>query len=222
MLRAVFAKSGVRGARWLDGQPKGDDGSGYDSPPTRHAHLSSTSSGFSDSYGPAMGNIHVRGNRGKLGVVGVIAAMLVCLAVVPSLAAAKPVWLCRPGKEHNPCTTSLATTLLSPSGEQLEVKKVKALKHRKVDCFYVYPTVSDQTTPNANLRIDPEERSIALYQAARYSQQCRVFAPMYRQVTLSAISRRAVTTGCSGSPTAAPPGRGKTYLHKTTTGAAWS
>ena len=34
------------GARWLDGQPNSDDGSGYDSPPTRHADLSSTSSGF--------------------------------------------------------------------------------------------------------------------------------------------------------------------------------
>ena len=139
--------------------------------------------------------------------------MLVCLAVVPSLAAAKPVWLCKPGKKHNPCTTSLATTLLSPSGDQLEVKKVKALKHRKVDCFYVYPTVSDQDTPNANLRIDPEERSIALYQAARYSQECRVFAPMYRQVTLSTIlnepSDRVQRIAYRSAARA-----WKTYLHK--------
>ena len=35
--------------------------------------------------------------------------------------------------------------------------------------------------------IDPEQRSIALYQAARYSQYCRVFAPMYRQVTVTAL-----------------------------------
>ena len=40
---------------------------------------------------------------------------------------------------------------------------------------------------NSDLSIDPEERSIALYQAARYSQHCRVFAPMYRQVTLAAL-----------------------------------
>ncbi len=45
----------------------------------------------------------------------------------------------------------------------------------------VYPTVSDQTTPLATMRIDPEERSIALYQTARYSQYCRVYAPMYRR-----------------------------------------
>jgi hypothetical protein len=42
---------------------------------------------------------------------------------------------------------------------------------------------------NANLHVDPEERSIALYQAARYSQYCRVFAPMYRQVTLAGINK---------------------------------
>ena len=55
------------------------------------------------------------------------------------------------------------------------------------DCFYVYPTVSDQPTTLSNRQIDPEERSIALYQAARYSQDCRVFAPMYRQVTVPAL-----------------------------------
>ncbi len=51
----------------------------------------------------------------------------------------------------------------------------------------MYPTVSDQPTTLSNRQIDPEERSIALYQAARYSQYCRVFAPMYRQVTVTAL-----------------------------------
>ena len=55
----------------------------------------------------------------------------------------------------------------------------------------MYPTVSDQKTGNANLHIDPEERSIALYQAARYSQYCKVYAPMYRQVTLAGIGSSA-------------------------------
>ena len=56
-----------------------------------------------------------------------------------------------------------------------------------IDCFYVYPTVSGQTTGNSNLQIDPEEKSIALYQASRYSQYCHVYAPMYRQTTLAGI-----------------------------------
>jgi hypothetical protein len=68
-----------------------------------------------------------------------------------------------------------------------DVDKVKAPRRPKVDCFYVYPTVSDQKTPNADLNIDPVQRSVALYQAARYSSECRVFAPMYRQITLGGL-----------------------------------
>jgi hypothetical protein len=113
----------------------------------------------------------------------------IALLAVPSGASAaqNSRWLCKPGKEPNPCKRGLKTTLISPSGEQLGVKNPKTHGRRKVDCFYVYPTVSDQQTKNANLHIDPEERSIALYQAARYSQYCRVYAPMYRQVTLKAL-----------------------------------
>jgi pimeloyl-ACP methyl ester carboxylesterase len=116
------------------------------------------------------------------------AAALACLGLLPGVAAAeRPVWLCKPGKQANPCATGLKTTLVSPSGEPLGTSEPKRRRPPKIDCFYVYPTVSDQQTPNANLRIDPEQRSIALYQAARYSQHCRVFAPMYRQLTLKAL-----------------------------------
>jgi hypothetical protein len=129
----------------------------------------------------------LRSTSGLGGVLGAIVA-LACLGGLPGDAAAEhPVWLCKPGKQHNPCSTGLKTTLISPSGERLGVKNPKRRKPPKVDCFYVYPTVSDQQTPNANLHIDPEQRSIALYQAARYSQYCRVFAPMYRQLTLKAL-----------------------------------
>ena len=127
-----------------------------------------------------------------LGVLGTIATLIVSFACVAALfvstaGAAEPVWLCKPGIANNPCEPSLRTTLVSPTGQLLGVRNVKAKKHPKIDCFYVYPTVSDQKTGNANLNIDPEERSVALYQAARYSQTCRVFAPMYRQLTLLGI-----------------------------------
>jgi hypothetical protein len=75
----------------------------------------------------------------------------------------------------------------SPTLKKLRVVHPKPVAHPAIDCFYVYPTVSGQPTGNSNLRIDPVERSIALYQASRYSQYCRVFAPMYRQVTLAGI-----------------------------------
>ena len=129
-----------------------------------------------------------------------VAALIVAavfLGILPSAAGARtgPVWLCKPGKNRDPCRRGLKTTQISPSGERLGVTKPKAVKHRRIDCFYVYPTVSDQDTPNANLHIDPEERSSALFQAARYSQECRVYAPMYRQVTVSALYGGQPITG---------------------------
>src|SRR5947209_8607075 len=115
-------------------------------------------------------------------------------------ASAKTVWLCFPGHRPDPCTPGLSTTVYSPTLKQpLRVEHPKQVAHPGIDCFYVYPTVSDQRTGNANLHIDPEERSIALYQTARYSQYCRVFAPMYRQETIVAIGN-----GAFGKPTTTP------------------
>src|SRR4051794_32009900 len=120
---------------------------------------------------------------------------LAALLSPSALAAKKPkkvrdttTWLCKPGLADNPCAPGFATTLISPSGGVVGTTTPKPDANRKkTDCFYVYPTVSDDTTTNSDLSIDPEERSIALYQAARYGLHCRVFAPMYRQVTLQAL-----------------------------------
>ncbi len=109
-------------------------------------------------------------------------------------AASGTVWLCRPGLTPNPCTPGLSTTVYSPTLRPLRTTTPPAVRHPAIDCFYVYPTVSDQKTGNADLSIDPEERSIALYQVARYSQVCRIFAPIYRQVTLAAIGIGSPTT----------------------------
>jgi hypothetical protein len=62
-----------------------------------------------------------------------------------------------------------------------------------VACFYVYPTVSGQETRTANKRVDPELRSTALYQVARYSELCRVYAPVYRQATLPSLTAGTTT-----------------------------
>jgi hypothetical protein len=123
-----------------------------------------------------------------------VALLVAGIAFAPAAARAdEPVWLCKPGLADNPCDVGLDTTLVSPAGKVRGVRHIAPVRHPKVDCFYVYPTVSDQTTGNADLTVDPEERSIALYQAARYSQYCRVFAPMYRQVTLAALFGAAST-----------------------------
>jgi hypothetical protein len=102
---------------------------------------------------------------------------------------AKTVWLCKPGKMPDPCTGAkgaLNTTVIGPNLEET-LQTVKA-KPPKVDCFYVYPTVSEQPAENADLTIEPTEEAVAQEQASRFSQDCKVYAPMYRQLTLGAIN----------------------------------
>ena len=120
--------------------------------------------------------------------VWIAALALALTCAFASQASAKTKWLCKPGMSNDPCTGSLATTYFTPSGQQTAAPKpVKNKNASKVDCFYVYPTVSDQQTPNANLNVDPVLRSIALYQAARYQQDCKIYAPVYRQGTIGGI-----------------------------------
>jgi hypothetical protein len=110
----------------------------------------------------------------------------VALALTTAAADARTVWLCKPGQRENPCRTDLDTARFSPTGQPLGTSTPR-LRRPRIDCFYVYPTVSDQDTPTATKARDPEIRSIARFQAARYSSTCRVFAPVYRQVTLAGI-----------------------------------
>jgi hypothetical protein len=124
--------------------------------------------------------------RRSAATVVLLACIAACLAITTS-ASARTVWLCYPGHTPDPCATSLSTTVYSPTLHAERVTHPAPVRRPSFDCFYVYPTVSDQKTTLANRHIDPEERSIALYQAARYSQYCRVFAPMYRQVTVTAL-----------------------------------
>ncbi len=112
---------------------------------------------------------------------------LTAFVLLPASADAKVVWLCKPGQKANPCEPSLTTTNFSPTGKRLGVERVQRAKRRRADCFYVYPTVSDQKQPQATQMVDDVLRSIALYQTARYSRDCRVFAPVYRQVTIQGL-----------------------------------
>ena len=123
--------------------------------------------------------------------LGSVAALALAAAVLSaSPAGAKTVWLCKPGKADNPCRMKLDTTYYSPSGES-QVRTAARPRRPKIDCFYVYPTVSEQPGPNADRTVEPAQRSIAKYQASRFAERCRVFAPMYRQLTLSAIFAQA-------------------------------
>jgi hypothetical protein len=146
------------------------------------------------------GKVRVRSSHAPVHTGGIVRPLLVLIIVAIAAGAlalpagAKTVWLCKPGQRPDPCTPGLSTTVYSPKLVRLRVEHPQPVKRPAIDCFYVYPTVSDQPTGNANLHVDPEERSIALYQAARYSQYCRVFAPMYRQTTLAGIGLGHPTT----------------------------
>ena len=114
-----------------------------------------------------------------------LAAALLALGATDAQAH-KTIWLCRPGTRANPCVTSGTATSIDAQGAR-RVVRFPSRGTPPVDCFYVYPTVSNQKTVNATLSIDPEERAVATIQASRFSQVCRVFAPMYRQLTRAAI-----------------------------------
>jgi hypothetical protein len=130
--------------------------------------------------------------RGVSFVVALLAVAVVGLAFAGGASAMKnkTVWLCKPGKKPDPCQSSRESTTVSYSGEMRHETVVPQAKVHKpsIDCFYVYPTVSEQEGPNANLEIEPQETQIAIDQASRFSSVCRVFSPMYKQLTLKAIN----------------------------------
>ncbi len=120
---------------------------------------------------------------------GAAAAALALVLGVAAFATSSPaqaatVWLCKPGLKSNPCAVSMGNTALSADGTTRK-ETTTAPKSPPVDCFYVYPTVSNQRTGNANLNIDPEEIAVAQDQASRFQSKCKIYAPMYRQLTKS-------------------------------------
>ena len=100
----------------------------------------------------------------------------------------RTVWLCRPGLADNPCAYDLTTTVVGANGRSA-VLHASAARRPSIDCFYAYPTVSYQPRINATLVVDPEEVAQAEAEASRFSQVCRVYAPIYRQVTSTALGR---------------------------------
>ena len=104
----------------------------------------------------------------------------------PSVGPDTTVWLCKPEIANNPCAGSLDATSISADGITAKVTASPTAKP-PIDCFYVYPTISAETTVNSDLVIGEAERGVAQAQAAQFSQTCSVYAPMYRQLTLAAL-----------------------------------
>ena len=101
-------------------------------------------------------------------------------------------WLCRPGRA-DACGGDIAVTKVAADGRATIVPSAPADPKAAIDCFYVYPTVSTDTTANSDMTIDAAETNVAKVQFAPFRTVCRPFAPMYRQVTLKAL--RDILTG---------------------------
>ncbi|TFI59978.1 DUF3089 domain-containing protein [Sphingomonas parva] len=94
-------------------------------------------------------------------------------------------WLCLPGRADI-CAEPIPTTALNPNGYG-STGQAKPAANPKIDCFYVYPTVSRDAGLNSDLQAGPEETYTAQAQFARFAGVCRPFAPIYRQATLAAL-----------------------------------
>lgn len=99
-------------------------------------------------------------------------------------------WACKPGNSPDECRDGVdltATEILLDGGRQ-KVPHV-ATDKAEFDCFYVYPTVATtgggNTTNFSNIApvLDPLRA-----QAARFTRLCNVYAPLYRQISLTAAT----------------------------------
>jgi hypothetical protein len=141
------------------------------------------------------------------------AAMLAVLAAAPAGAVAPTAsravdyanaarWLCLPGR-NDICATPLKTAALDPAG--FGATSVSAVaRNPDIDCFILYPTVSRDAGMNSDLNPgEGEEKHAIATQFARLSSVCRPFAPIYRSMTLGAVTAAATGADVTGPATIA-------------------
>jgi hypothetical protein len=111
----------------------------------------------------------------------------------PKVDYAKPeLWLCRPDLATNICKANLDATVI-PGDGRIFVETYKAAEQPGVDCFFLYPTVSMDPGYVSDFTPDIMEFDDIKQQFARFGQVCRPFAPLYRQITVTAL--RAASGG---------------------------
>ncbi|MFN8112404.1 MAG: DUF3089 domain-containing protein [Solirubrobacterales bacterium] len=124
-------------------------------------------------------------SRLRLVLAFAVSAIGLGALVAPTVASADTTWICKPGQADDLCAGTIEGETLPPPGEEAQPLGYTRPKHAPVDCFYLYPTQSEQPGPNANLDKDPPIRRVVVQQARMFSSVCDVYAPMYRQVTLN-------------------------------------
>jgi hypothetical protein len=94
-------------------------------------------------------------------------------------------WICHPDLAQDECR-DLRTTVVAPDGTTT-VDELAPATAPTFDCFYAYPTTSTDPGINSDLDADASERDTVRAQVARYASVCRVFAPVYRSITLGGL-----------------------------------
>jgi len=132
-------------------------------------------------------------------IAGAVAAFVLAVPqAVPAVAApvaasetpdyANPAsWLCRPDQPNDACARSNQDAVVLRADGSTTIERFHADPKAPIDCFYVYPTVSRDPGGNASMKAEQEEIAVINQQFARFGAVCRRFAPLYRQVTLSAL-----------------------------------
>jgi Protein of unknown function (DUF3089) len=96
-------------------------------------------------------------------------------------------WICR-GDMTDTCDNPAPLTQVAADGT-LTVEPYQVAVDPPIDCFYVYPTISEDATYNSDL-VPGNEVGVTDLQAARFNQVCKVYAPIYRSVTLAGLFGR--------------------------------
>jgi hypothetical protein len=124
--------------------------------------------------------------RSWLGLVPLAMFLAFALVIAPATAKAEDtVWICKPGQADDLCAGTIDGSTLPPPGQDPQPLGYTRPADAPIDCFYLYPTQSDQAGPNADLAKDPPIRRVVVQQARMFSSVCDVYAPMYHQVTLN-------------------------------------
>lgn len=112
----------------------------------------------------------------------------------PNPYTSEELWMCKPGAASNRCLELDQATTFIYSDLSLAVFEHTPAVDPGFDCFYVYPTVDLREEPGNTEDLTDDELALRpLYnQAARFTELCNMYAPLYRQMTAGTYSAEGV------------------------------
>lgn len=123
--------------------------------------------------------------RASGALIAVVVTCALTMVAHPQTAAADPLWLCHPSLPTDPCNPPLDTTDMATGVVTTPARSDPA--ERPIDCFYIYPTADNSLALTQPFAVTQNVQTMAMTQVARFSSVCRVFAPVYRQITTPSL-----------------------------------